>query len=133
MCSLLKLLITRKSTSWQLVAVLLFTTLLPAHYHLHHHDGAGLAAHTHSIDLHLIADDVGQSHHDEDTSIFAATPDVIAKKDKPELSFYIPLVILLVLVLANKNQNRIRPEHSSPGLIQHYLYFSPPLRAPPLS
>jgi len=133
MCSSWKLLITRKSISWQLIAVLLFITLLPAHYHLHHHDSVELAAHTHSIDLHFIADDAGQSHHDEDTSIFAATPDVIAKKDNPELSFYIPLVILLVLVLAKNNQSRIRPEQSGPGLIQHYLYFSPPLRAPPLS
>ena len=125
-----KLLIQRKSISWQLIAVLLFVTLLPAHYHLHHHS-AELAAHTHSIDLHLISDDAGQSHHDEDTSIFAATPDVIAKKDKPDFSIYLPLAILLVLILAHNNQNRIRPDQSDQRLEPHYLYFSPPLRAPP--
>ncbi len=128
-----KLLIQRESISWQLIAVLLFVTLLPAHYHLHHHGSAELAAHTHSIDLHLISDNMGQSHHDEDTSIFAATPDVIAKKDKPGFSIYIPLAILLVLILAHNKQNRIRPDQSDQCLEPHYPYFSPPLRAPPLS
>ena len=113
--------------------MLLFVTLVPAHYHLHHHDSAELAAHTHSIDLHLISDDMGQSHHDEDTSIFAATPDVIAKKDKPDFSVYIPLAILLALTLAHMSQNRIRPDHGDQGLEPHYPYFSPPLRAPPVS
>jgi hypothetical protein len=126
-----KLLIQRKSISWQLIAVLLFVTLLPAHYHLHHHDSAETAAHAHSIDLHLISDDAGQSHHDEDTSIFAATPDVIAKKDKPGFSVYIPLAILLVLILVHNHQSRIRHDQSDQCLEPHYSYFSPPLRAPP--
>ena len=128
-----KLLINRKSISWQLVAVLLFVTLLPAHYHLHHIDSKELAAHTHTIDLHLITDVVGQSHHDEDTSIFAATPDVIAKKGKPDLSVYIPLAILLILILAHNNQQvRLRSEQTDSARKQHHTYFSPPLRAPPL-
>ena len=133
MSLLWKLLISRKSISWQLVAVLLFVTLLPAHYHLHHIDSTELAAHTHTIDLHLIADGVGQSHHDEDTSIFAATPDVIAKKGKPELSVYIPLAILLVLLMVGNNPTRLRPEQTDSARTQHRPYFSPPLRAPPLS
>ena len=128
-----KLLISRKSISWQLVAVLLFVTLLPAHDHLHHIDRTELAAHTHSIDLHLIADGVGQSHHDEDTSIFAATPDVIAKKYTPELSVYIPLAILLVLLIAGTHSTRLRPNQTDSARTQHHPYFSPPLRAPPLS
>ena len=128
-----KLLIQRKSINWQLIAVLLFVTLLPAHYHLHHHDSVEPAAHAHSIDLHLISDDAGQSHHDEDTSIFAATPDVIAKKDKPGYSVYIPLAILLVLILAHNHQHRARPGQSDQYLEPHYPYFSPLLRAPPPS
>ena len=131
MCLSWKLLIKRKSISWQLVAVLLFVTLLPAHYHLHHIESTELAAHTHTIDLHLIADEVGQSHHDEDTSIFAATPDVIAKKGKPDLSVYIPLAILLILILAHNNQVRLRSEQTDSARKQHHIYFSPPLRAPP--
>ncbi len=133
MCLLWKLLIKRKSISWQLVAVLLFVTLLPAHYHLHHIDSTELAAHTHTIDLHLIADGVGQSHHDEDTSIFAATPDVIAKKGKPEFPVYIPLAILLVLLVAGSNPTRLRQDQTDSARIQHHPYFSPLLRAPPLS
>ncbi len=128
-----KLLIQRESISWQLIVVLLFVTFLPAHYHLHHHDSAELAAHAHSIDLHLLSDNMGQSHHDEDTSVFAAIPDVLAKKDKPDFSIYIPLAILLVLILAHNHQNRIRPDQSVQCLEPHYPYFSPPLRAPPLS
>jgi hypothetical protein len=131
MRALWKQLIHRKSISWQLIAVLLLVTLLPAHYHLHHHDSAESSTHVHSIDLHLISDDAGQSHHDEDTSIFAATPDVIAKKDRPDFSVYIPLAILLVLILAHNNQNSIRPDQSDQRLEPHYPYFSPPLRAPP--
>jgi hypothetical protein len=121
----------RESISWQLIAVLLFVTLLPAHYHLHHHDSVETAAHAHSIDLHLISDGAGQSHHDEDTSIFAATPDVIAKKDKSDIPVYIPLSILLVLILVHKNQNSIRHDQSDQCREPHYPYFSPPLRAPP--
>ena len=128
-----KLLIQRKSINWQLIAVFLFVTLLPAHYHLHHHNSAEPAAHAHSIDLHLISDDAGQSHHDEDTSIFAATPDVIAKKDKPGYSVYIPLAILLVLILSHNLQHRVRPDQSDQYLESHYPYFSPLLRASPLS
>ena len=126
-----KLLAQRKSISWQLIAVLLFVTILPAHYHLHHHDSAGLAAHAHSIDLHLISDNMAQSHHDEDTSIFAATPDVIAKKGNPEFSVYMLLAILLVLILAHRNLAMSLYDQRDEGLIQHYPYFSPPLRAPP--
>ncbi len=130
---LLKSLIHRKSVSWLLVAVLLFITLLPAHYHLHHHESAGLATHTHSIDLHLLSDDMGESHHDEETSIFAATPDVIAKKDNPDFSTYIPLALLLVLILVLDNKERSRPEPRDQRLEPHHPYFSPPLRAPPLA
>ena len=84
MRALWKQLIHRKSISWQLIAVLLLVTLLPAHYHLHHHDSAESTAHAHSIDLHLISDDAGQSHHDEDTSIFDEyVPDQIGAALKP--------------------------------------------------
>jgi hypothetical protein len=76
---------------------------------------------------------MGQSHHDEHTSIFAATPDVIAKKGKSDFSIDIPLAILLVLILAQHNQSRIRPDQRGQCLKLYYPYFSPPLRAPPLS
>ena len=132
MLAFYKLLTHRKSISLQLTAVLLFVTLLPAHYHLHHHESVGRAAHAHSIDLHLISDDRGQSHHDEDTSIFSATPDAIAKQGKPDFPIDIPLAILLVLILAHNNRNRIRPDQNDQCLKPHYPYFSPPLRAPPL-
>jgi hypothetical protein len=126
-----KLLTHRRSISWQLIAVLLFITLVPAHYHLHHHNSAGLSAHTHSIDLHLVSDNKGKSHHNKDTSIFAATPDVIAKNGNPGFSLYIPLAVLLIIILAHPGHVRKRYDQRDERLIQHYPYFSPPLRAPP--
>ncbi len=120
-----------RSISWLLVAAVLLTTLLPVHYHLHHLYSADSSTHEHAIDLHLITDNVDQSHHDEDTSIFAATPDVIAKKAYSETTSLILLAILLVLLPVLNNSIRIRPGYFDLTLKQHYPFFSPPLRAPP--
>ncbi len=131
MCSSLKTIINRRSISWLLVIAVLVTTLLPAHYHLHHLYSAGAVDHAHTIDLHIIADKVDQSHHDG-ASILSAIPDVVLKKNNPELFPYIILAILLVLLPIYNNQVRIRTDHSDLSLKQLYPYFSPPLRAPPL-
>lgn len=122
----------RRSISHLLIAAVLFSLLLPAHYHLHHLHGADSASHAHAVDLHLITDNTGQSHHDEGTSIFSAIPDVIVKKDYSAFSLFMPLVILLLVLLTQSHQLRIRHDHRDTGLKKHYPYFSPPLRAPPL-
>lgn len=121
-----------RSISWGLIAALSLALILPAHYHLHHLQVAGSADHGHSVDLHLITDNAALSHHEEGTSIFAATPDVIVKQDNPEFSPYLLLTLLLVILAVNFCQTRIRPGNRDPGRIQHYPFFSPPLRAPPL-
>jgi hypothetical protein len=123
--------INRRSISWLLVVAVLGITLLPAHYHLHHLHSDDATAHTHTIDLHVIADKADQSHHD-DASIFSATPDVVVKKTNPEFSPYIILAILLVLLPTYTNLLRIKADHGDLGLKRLYPYFSPLLRAPPL-
>jgi hypothetical protein len=124
--------LNRRVISKLLITVVLFSALIPAHYHLHHLYTDGSSAHAHVIDLHLVADSSHQQDHDADTSIFAATPDGVAKTDNSKLTTFILLTIcLLLLPVLNKNIGIIcgyfdlRPR-------QHHLHFSPPLRAPPL-
>ena len=115
-----------------LIAVVLFVALVPAHYHLHHLGDADADLHEHAIDLHLITANADQSHHDEDTSIFSATPDVIVKKASHDLSAIVIVALLLLLLAVSY---RLSTGHGSriTGLNQRHPYFTPPLRAPPSS
>ena len=131
MHSLQKTIITYRSISWALVTALLFVLLLPAHYHLHHLDSADPATHAHAIVLHVITDELAHTHHDEGTSIFAATPDGIIKKDSPVFSSYPLLAFLLVILAVAHYRASTWSEHNDPGRKRHYPFFSPPLRAPP--
>jgi hypothetical protein len=115
-----------------LIVVILFTALVPAHYHLHHVHVADANAHEHehAIDLHLITANVDQSHHDQTTSIFSATPDVIIKKGSFDIFPYLLLAISLVLLTLYQRTVRRSDENTSRHK-QRCPYFSPPLRAPP--
>ena len=106
---------------------------MPAHYHLHHlhPTGAGAHEHEHAIDLHLLNNDTDRSHHEEDTSIFAATPDVIVKKGSLEVHPYLLLVVMMIVLTVFRSVS-VRPGTRKTSLRQLYHYFSPPLRAPPL-
>ena len=117
--------------AWALVTALLLTILVPAHYHLHHLHDAEPAAHTHVLDLHLIADNSGHAHHQQDTSIFSATPDVIVKADKSVFAQFIPLAIFLILLLTLAYHVRLLLDPADGRPVRHSRYYSPPLRAPP--
>ena len=132
MRSLWKTLSSRRSVAKLLIVAVFLTTLMPAHYHLHHIHSAESTAHEHAIDLHVIADTVEQSHHDENTSVFAATPDVIVKKSSIDIHPYMLLTILLVL-LAIFDRVRIHFRRSDSNPVHHYPFLTPPLRAPPQS
>ena len=121
-----------RAISSLLIAVILFTALVPAHYHLHHVHvaDANTHEHEHAIDLHLLTANVDQSHHDETTSIFSATPDVIVKKGSFDVFPYL-LLTLTLLLLTLYHRTRVRPRESSIGGKLRFPYFSPPLRAPP--
>ena len=132
-----KSLITYKSISWLLIATILLVVFLPAHYHLHHryHDEtSSLAAteHTHIIDLHVLTESAGQSHHDDEATIIAISPDGIVKKSNPEFSPFILLAIVLLLLPALNKRINIPLTYRSTAAKQSYPHFTPLLRAPPL-
>jgi hypothetical protein len=110
---------------------LLLAMVMPAHYHLHHLNDIDTAEHDHVLDLHLIADSNGHAHHDDDTSIIAATPDVIVKTDKPLLVLFVPLGLVLLLLLTLADKVKLRHGHRGVRLIRQYRHYYPPLRAPP--
>jgi hypothetical protein len=115
-----------------LIAVILFTALVPAHYHLHHVHvaDANTHEHEHAIDLHLITANADHSHHDQTTSIFSATPDVIIKKGSFDIFPYLLLTLALILLALFQLCSR-RFDESTSRHKQRCTYFSPPLRAPP--
>ena len=121
-----------RTISSLLVAVILFTALVPAHYHLHHVHAADANTHEHehAIDLHLITANVDQSHHDDTTSIFSATPDVIVKKGSFDFFPYLLMTVALVLLALFQLASR-RFGESASRFKQRCLYLSPPSRAPP--
>ena len=122
----------RRSINKLLIALVLLTALSPAHYHLHHLGNDEPASHDHAIDLHFITIDTDPSHHNEDTSIFAATPDVIVKKSLVPVHTFVLLTIVLVL-LARFHRATISTGYGDKTPVQHAPYFTPPLRAPPLA
>lgn len=126
--------IANKAISWLLVTAILLVVFLPAHYHLHHDDhdfsSAG-AVHEHIIDLHLMTELSGNSHHDDVASI-AASPDGVMKKVNPEYFPFILLAMLLLLLPVFNKQINIQLSSRSTKLKQRYPHFLPLLRAPPL-
>ena len=127
---------TNKAISWLVIAAILLAVFLPSHYHLHHlynHDAANSVteAHEHTIDLHVLTEQAGQSHHDEATSI-AASPDGIVKKTSPDLFPFILLVMAFLLLAALSKYNNSRLNYTGAGIKQRYPHFIPQLRAPPL-
>lgn len=130
-----KIVISYKPLSWLLIAAILLVTFLPAHYHLHHsYDdtfGATATGHEHIIDLHVLTEKTGHSHHDEAT-IIAASPDGIFKKSNPDFFPFILLIIVLQLLPVLCKQINIPLNYRSTDIKQSYHHFTPLLRAPPL-
>jgi len=135
MCANGKLVIGYKPISWFLIAAILLVTFLPAHYHLHDSDddtfGATATRHEHVIDLHVLTEKTGHSHHDEAT-IIAASPDGIFKKSNPDFPPFILLIIVLQLLPVLCKQINIPLNYRSTDIKQSYHHFTPLLRAPPL-
>jgi len=132
-----KLVNKHKSISWLLITAILLVTSLPAHYHLHHLDNvevlnSAVATHEHLIDLHILTEMSGQSHHDEGTTIIASSPDGIIKKSNADFSPFILLTVVLLLLPALNRQSHVRITSSNNNFKQSYPHFKPLLRAPPL-
>ena len=130
------LVIANKAISWLLITTILLVVFLPAHYHLHHnyddHDFSSAGAvHEHIIDLHLISELSGNSHHDDVASI-AASPDGVMKKVNPEYFPFILLAMVLLLLHVFSKQINIQLSSRSTKLKRRCPHFAPLLRAPPL-
>ena len=123
--------VRQKPVNWFLLVAILVATLVPAHYHLHHDDVAESLSHSHAIDLHLISDEHGSTHHEFDTTSFAAVPDD-AVKMKSALTQYLFIAVLLAVIPILRNKVQIRPKNRARGLFQIIPHFTPLLRAPPL-
>ena len=132
-----KIMISYKSICWLLIATILSIAFLPAHYHLHHlyNDdtfSSTTAGHAHVIDLHVLTEQTGQSHHDDEATIIAASPDGIVKKSNPDFFPFILLAMVLLLLASLNKQISIQLNYRSTKFKQSYPHFSPLLRAPPL-
>ena len=112
-----------------LILALLFLTIWPAHFHLHHTD-AQHAGHRHIIDMHA-AGDIHDTHH-ADAQVLKVSPDGMLKtpivKVLPFLLLAIVLAVLAVTItrLNTRNHQRI---FIPTGYQSHH---SPPLRGPPV-
>lgn len=134
----------RQLISYLLMAAILVAIVFPAHYHIHHLSNdndlgvdAGVSpltsatSHAHTIDLHVLAEKVGQSHHDEATSI-AISPDGIVNKSKTDFFPFILLAVVLLLMPMLRQCSNVYLNYARTSNKQRYPNFIPPLRAPPL-
>ena len=140
MCSFRQRINVYRSISWLLILAIVLVSLLPAHYHLHHllNDdldsavtSAASVAHAHVIDLHLSIDNAGQSHHDEDATSIAASPDGIVKKTSQVFSPFILLIIVLALFPVLSIRIKFWLNYNYIALKRSFPHFTPLLRAPP--
>lgn len=123
-----KHLIKGKTIAFMAIAAILINMLLPVHYHFHHNDTHNTTHHSHSIDLHSAADD---SHHDEATNVFDATPQGMSKLSIKHFSpLFLFTFILLLLPFVDKRVF-IGFRHHYLMLTQNHFAIAPPLRAPP--
>ena len=116
-----------------LAAALLFLTIWPTHFHLHHpepdvgHDHV----HKHVVDMHAYATDMNSQHH-EDAQVLKAAPDGVLKNPAAKVLPFLLLGVLLA-VLAMTFMRIIpvylRDVFIPPGYQCHHF---PPLRGPPV-
>lgn len=118
---------------WSLLCVVLFTTIVPSHYHLHHIQDHDNTPHSHVVDLHILGDTIMHSDGGDSTTILTAAPDSMVKAKYSDGAA--PLLVALLL-LFTISLSRFRTFFSvfprSSRIRRHLFYYSPPLRAPPL-
>jgi hypothetical protein len=119
-----------KAISWLLIAAILGIVILPTHMHLHHTDEASSISHKHTVDLHVIYEQLDQGHHDEVAVIDSISDFRIKQLNDNPLSLFIFIIITLTLAfvsftIRHRLQNNIHPR-------EYFYKLSPPLRAPPI-
>lgn len=121
------------SIAWLLVVAVLFTTLLPMHFHLHHGDGiAGNGNHSasHQVDLHPVVNAADVDHH-QDTHTIETTGNATIKSMAFQLAAIALFLTLILLLPAPARAAALRPADGKIRLPHRYWRTTPPLRAPP--
>ncbi len=122
---------TRK-VGWLLVASVLFLTLLPAHFHIHHSDkGHDHAAHHHVVDLHLDRVTTDEAHH-QDAAVLKASPDSVVKTSVIKLLPFLILGMLFTFVVYPGYRFIKKPARYNFAPAGRRGHYSPPLRGPPI-
>jgi hypothetical protein len=124
--------IRNQQISVLLIVALLFITIWPAHFHVHHAEVEGKHGHVHKhvVDLHADAKGIDTAHH-QDAQVLKASPDGMLKTPLVKVLPFLLLAIALA-VLATITKRLIitpRQRHFFPS--GYLTCHSPPLRGPP--
>ena len=116
-----------------LIVALVFLTILPSHFHLHHveadshHDSHD---HGHMVDVHLINASLDASHP-QDAQLLKTSPDGIINKLDIKSSPFLFFVLLIGLVVLTLNNSGFNPNRQHLIRRRLYYHYYPPLRGPP--
>lgn len=123
-----KILVTHKTISWFLIAVVLAIVLLPTHTHLQHVDTIPATVHEHAFDYHVVYE---QHEHDHsEVAVLDASSHFLAKQLDDNMQTFMLLFVCLLLTTFLRTAVRYRQENNR--LIRSFRYLlTPPLRAPP--
>ena len=124
---------SHKLLSVLLMASILMVTLLPVHFHLHHISDDYSADHSHAVDLHIIGAKSSHTHDDGHTTIVTPSPERVVEKTGSIIVPFVFLIFILLVILFSSNKLRVQRNQNITSTINSYRYFSPPLRAPPLT
>lgn len=117
-----------------LIVALLFITIWPAHFHVHHANedtGHGHShGHKHIVDMHADVRDMDASHH-QDAQVLKASPDGVLKTPLVKVLPFLLLAMVLAVV-ATRSKRLIKTYRRQLFIPTGYLdHHSPPLRGPP--
>ncbi|MFA7388290.1 MAG: hypothetical protein WCZ87_11615 [Thiohalobacteraceae bacterium] len=117
-----------------LILLVLVSTALPFHYHLHHDHGthaatADRATHEHVAHVHLSIDFAGDAHHGDSHALDPA-PDLV-KGNGAQLPLFAILPALFILLPPATRLLHLAPLAFAQPLPRFTRHNTPPLRAPP--
>lgn len=116
-----------------LVVVVLFSALMPMHYHLHHDRGSAGAdrgGDHHLVDLHPVLDATDVDHH-QDAHTIDALSDATIKALSPLAALVVLFLSLVLLLPVPARMTCVRFARESFRLPRLCWHNTPPLRAPP--
>lgn len=104
-------------------------------HHSHNHDSLheqlSTVEHSHISIAHLSADTSHSNHHDQVIYESDACPDCLLTKISSKAPLAALLSVLFILLLTGTYRNTYERRRDDNILFSCWLYFTPPLRAPP--